>query len=186
MTGRWLLLLCKAHAVCLTAYAWLGGGSLAASGLGMAGGAAVLGGIVAAPVLMVGGIMLASKAEEAKENARSNLLKAEAAAEAMETAEVAARAIGRKATEVRNVLHRLQSDYLDDDLADLQDLVSSNDDYRTYDPMQKNLVCRAASLAVTAKNVAQAPLLDENGALTEAIRRALTNAKRFLKELDAM
>ena len=100
--------------------AWLGGGSLAAGGFGMAGGTAVLGGIVAAPVLLVGGLMLASKAEEAKENARSNVLKAEAAAEAMKTAEVAARAIGRKATEVRNVLHRLQSDYFDDDLAGLR------------------------------------------------------------------
>ena len=166
--------------------AWLGGGSLAAGGFGMAGGTAVLGGIVAAPVLLVGGLMLASKAEEAKENARSNLLKAEAAAEAMETAEVAARAIGRKAAEVRRVLRRLQKDYLEDDLAELRSLVSTNDNYHTYDPRQKQLVCRAASLAVTAKNVAEAPLLDEDGALTKAIRRALTKAKRFLKQLDAM
>ena len=152
----------------------------------MAGGTAVLGGIVAAPVLLVGGLMLASKAEEAKENARSNLLKAEAAAEAMKTAEVAARAIGRKADKVRRVLRRLQNDYLDDDLAELRSLVSTNDDYRTYDPRQKQLVCRVASLAVTAKNVAEAPLLDEDGTLTEAIRQALAKAKRFLKQLDAM
>jgi hypothetical protein len=33
--------------------AWLGGGSLAAGGLGVAGGTAVLGGIVAAPVLLI-------------------------------------------------------------------------------------------------------------------------------------
>ena len=78
--------------------AWFGGGALSAGGTGIAFGAAVLGGIVAAPVLMVGGLMMASKAEEAKENARSNWHKAQADAEAMETAEVAARAIGRKAT----------------------------------------------------------------------------------------
>lgn len=36
--------------------AWLGGGSLAAGGLGIAGGTAVLGGIVAAPALLVAGI----------------------------------------------------------------------------------------------------------------------------------
>ena len=166
--------------------AWLGGGSLAAGGLGMAGGTAVLGGIVVAPLVLVAGAVLASKAEEAKENALSNLLKAEAASETMETAEVAARAIGRKATETRNVLHRLQNDYLDDDLAELQDLVSTNHDYRTYEPMQKRLVCRAASLAVTAKNVAEAPLLDKDGVLTETIRQTLTKARRFLKELYAI
>ena len=43
--------------------AWLGGGSLAAGGMGIAGGTAVLGGIVAAPVLLVGGLLLAYKAE---------------------------------------------------------------------------------------------------------------------------
>lgn len=53
--------------------AWFGGGALGVGGLGMAGGVAVLGGIVAAPVLAIGGLILASKAEEAKENAYSNL-----------------------------------------------------------------------------------------------------------------
>lgn len=166
--------------------AWLGGGALAAGGLGIAGGTIVLGGIVAAPVLAVGGLILASKAEKAKEEAQSNLLKAEAAAEAMGTAEVAARAIGRKAAQVRKVLHRLQNDYFDDDLAKLQALVSTNDDYRAYEPTQKQLVCRAASLAVTAKNIAETPLLNKNGVVTDAIRQALAKAKRFLKQLDAM
>ena len=45
--------------------AWLGGGSLAAGGFGMAGGTLVLGGIVTAPALAVMGFMAASKAEEA-------------------------------------------------------------------------------------------------------------------------
>ena len=45
--------------------AWLGGGSLAVGGFGMAGGTLVLGGIVTAPALAVMGFMAASKAEEA-------------------------------------------------------------------------------------------------------------------------
>ena len=164
--------------------AWLGGGSLAAGGFGMAGGAAVLGGIVAAPVLLVGGLMMASKAEEAKENARSNQFKAQAAAEVMETAEVAARAIGRKANEIRKVLKRLQEDYLDNDLGDLQDLVSTNVDFRTYSRPQKELVGRTVSLAVTAKNLAEAPLLEEDGSITKAIRETLRESKSVLQRLD--
>ena len=50
--------------------AWLGGGSLAAGGLGVAGGMAILGGIVAAPVLAIGGMFLSSKAEVALEKRR--------------------------------------------------------------------------------------------------------------------
>ena len=164
--------------------AWLGGGSLAAGGFGMAGGAAVLGGIVAAPVLLVGGLMMASKAEEAKENALSNRRKARAAATAMEEAEVAAREIGRKATQVRNVLKRLQ-DYLCNDLEALEDLVSVSTDYRTYDAQDKELVCRTASLAVTAKNLAETPLLEEDGSVTNAIRQEFRAAKRSLKALGA-
>lgn len=166
--------------------AWLGGGSLAAGGFGIAGGTAVLGGIVAAPVLLVGGLMLASKAEEAVENALSNRWKAEAAAEEMETAGVAARAIGRKATEVRNVLKQLQEDHLKDDLSALQALVLANNDYRTYHRSQKELVCRTVSLAVTSKNVVEAPLLDDSGAITQAIRQELRKAKKLLRELEAM
>lgn len=50
--------------------AWLGGGSLAAGGFGIAGGSLALAGIVAGPALAVGGFMLASKAEEALTEAR--------------------------------------------------------------------------------------------------------------------
>ena len=166
--------------------AWLGGGSLAAGGFGMAGGAAVLGGIVAAPVLLVGGLLMASKAEAAVENALSNRFKAEAAAEDMKTAGAAALAIGRKANEVRKVLKRLQEDHLDSDLGDLQDIVSTNADYRTYNRPQKELVGRTLSLAVTAKNLAEAPLLEEDGSITKAIRETLRESRKFLQRLDGM
>lgn len=166
--------------------AWLGGGALSIGGLGMAGGAAVLGGIVAAPVLLVGGLLLASKAEEAKENARSNRYKARAAAEAMKAAEVAARAIGRTSDEVRKVLKRLQEDHLDHEIGVLRDLVSINPDYRTYNSTQRELVGRTVSLAVTAKNLAEAPLLEEDGSITQAIRQNLAQAKAFLQKLEEM
>jgi hypothetical protein len=49
--------------------AWFGGGSLAAGGLGIAGGTAVLGATVAGPILAVGGFMLGSKGAKAKTEA---------------------------------------------------------------------------------------------------------------------
>jgi hypothetical protein len=45
--------------------AWLGGGSLATGGLGVAGGTAVLGGAIAGPVIAVMGIAAAKKSETA-------------------------------------------------------------------------------------------------------------------------
>lgn len=48
----------------------IGGGSLAAGGLGMAGGTMILGGVVAAPVIAVAGWAFASHAADALENAK--------------------------------------------------------------------------------------------------------------------
>lgn len=166
--------------------AWLGGGTLAAGGLGITGGLAVLGGIVAAPVLLVGGMLLASKAEQAKENAKSNRRKAEAAAEAMKTARVAARAIMRAADEVNHVLKKLYERLFVDDLVALQQLVSNNDDYRTYNRGEKDLVARAVTVAVTLKNVMQAPLLEDDGSIAPKIKKTLQDAAAVLRELEAV
>lgn len=65
--------------------AWFGGGSLAAGGLGMAGGTAVLGGIVAGPVLAVAGFIMAAKSEENLANAKKTYSEAKLAAEKMDT-----------------------------------------------------------------------------------------------------
>lgn len=50
--------------------AWLGGGTLAAGGFGMAGGMLALGGIALAPVIAITGFVMASKAEEAVSEAK--------------------------------------------------------------------------------------------------------------------
>ncbi|QLE07752.1 hypothetical protein HYD28_01480 [Pseudoalteromonas shioyasakiensis] len=49
--------------------AWLGGGSLASGGFGIAGGTMVLGGLVAGPLLAIGGSVFAAKAAKAKDEA---------------------------------------------------------------------------------------------------------------------
>ena len=152
--------------------AWLRGGALRSGD----GSAVILGGVTAAPVLLVSGFMLPSRAgEEAMEQALSNLLDAEAAA----------RAVGRKATEVRKALARLQEGRLATDLTALRDLVSANDDYRTYSRPQKALVGRAASLAKAARDVAEAPLLGKDGGVPDTLRQELKKAKKVLMALNA-
>lgn len=66
--------------------AWFGGGSLAAGGLGMAGGTLVLGGLVAGPILAVGGLLMASKAKANLAEAKAKYREAEAAVEEMQNA----------------------------------------------------------------------------------------------------
>ena len=164
--------------------AWFGGGSLAVGGLGIAGGTAVLGGIVAAPVLLVGGLVLSSKGAEARENARSNLAKAEAEAEKMKTAGAAALAIGLVANQTRETIQALR-EYLDYELPMLHDIVETNDDYRTYSRAEGELVARTLSVALVLKELIETPLWEKDGAISVAIKEAIENSRKFSEELEA-
>ena len=55
--------------------AWFGGGAIAAGGLGMAAGAAVLSGLFIGPAILIGGWLLSSKAEDALNEARKSYSK---------------------------------------------------------------------------------------------------------------
>ena len=114
--------------------AWLGGGSLASGGLGMAGGYAVLGGFLAGPVLAVGGMILASKAEESKEKAKENVVKAKVAAREMKIAETTTKAIKKSCNLSRKTLKDL-SKVLELYLKEVTAMIknnSSDDEIRPY------------------------------------------------------
>lgn len=84
--------------------AWLGGGSLATGGFGMAGGMLALGGIVAGPALAIGGFMLASKAEEAMTQAREYRAEVDEAVEKMELIEEGLKGLQANADEMSHAL----------------------------------------------------------------------------------
>jgi len=163
--------------------AWLGGGALSAGGFGMAGGMAVLGGIVAGPVLAVGGIMMASKAEEAKQTAYANHDKAKAAVEQMDSASVVLDGIDKRTIEFKDVLQPLNKvfEYY---IEDLEDIIDVSTDYRTYSQKDKETVMLTASIAKTIKNVCDAPIIDEDGDVTRKSKRVLKKASRLMEEIN--
>lgn len=159
--------------------AWLGGGSLAAGGYGMAGGMMVLGGVVAGPVLAVGGMMMASKAEAAKEDAYGNLDKAELASEQMKEARVAASGIRLRFEEITKVLRSLELRF-QPLLQSLNELVESNTNYSTYSEEDRKGVMIAASTAKVLKNLLEAPIIDNEGTLTPDSRKVLEETKKII------
>lgn len=84
--------------------AWLGGGSLATGGFGMAGGALALGGVVLGPALAVGGFMLASKAEEALTQARKYEAEVDLAVAKIKESKVVLAGLSSNADEVASAL----------------------------------------------------------------------------------
>lgn len=99
--------------------AWLGGGSIASGGFGMAGGMIALGGIVAGPALAIGGFMLASKAEEALTKAVKYSAQVDKAVSEIKMIETVLDGIQKNADEViytlNQLVHRFESMKVNDD-----------------------------------------------------------------------
>lgn len=147
--------------------AWLGGGALSAGGFGMAGGMAVLGGIVAGPALAIGGAFMASKAEKALNDARSNLDQAHAFQEQGENICSVLNAIQDRAIQIKDLLDEL--DYrMSRAVSEVDNIIYDfGTDYRKLNRSAKEEIGIAAQIAKTIKIVLDTPLLNEDGELND-------------------
>lgn len=162
--------------------AFLGGGSLAAGGLGMAGGMAVLGGIVAAPALAVLGLFMGSSAKKNLSNAHSNLAEAKKFREEMETASVLCNGIRRRAYMFERLLIRLHI-MLGSANNGMQSAIDTyGTDYRNFSQDAKKTVGAAASLAKAVKTILDTPILTEDGKLTPESLDAANSVRAALPE----
>lgn len=139
--------------------AWLGGGTLASGGFGMAGGALALGGIVLGPALAVGGFMLASKAEEALTKARKYEAEVDVAIEKMKATQVILSALSANAKEMASALTGIAERF---DLIK----VSSN---KNPDAFEKMFV-----LGIALKNIANTPIMENDGAASKHIKSKIS------------
>ena len=145
--------------------AWLGGGSLATGGLGIAGGTAVLGGIVAAPALLVGAFFLNCKAEEAMNKAKTYYAKAEVEAEKFNSARSLYLAIDERAEDIIDVLVQLD-ELFGDEVVKMQEVIRlKGTNVREFTRAERAYIADAASTAQTLCTIIDTPLCREDGTL---------------------
>ncbi|MCG6134311.1 MAG: hypothetical protein MET45_06560 [Nostoc sp. LLA-1] len=89
--------------------AWLGGGSLAAGGGGMALGTLVLGGIAVGPALMIGGFVLGGQGEKALTEARNYEAKANTEIAKLDAFENFLGQVQRRITELKDIVQTLNN-----------------------------------------------------------------------------
>ncbi len=112
--------------------AFFGGGSLAAGGLGMAGGTVVLGSLVAGPALLVMGLVAGKAAKKELEKACTNRAEAVRIATQLDTASLQCETIRRRTYVFYNLLARLDS-YFMPLIYRMSDVVKTEgDDYSRY------------------------------------------------------
>jgi len=153
--------------------AWLGGGSLAAGGYGMAGGMMVLGGIVAGPALAIFGHVMGNKGEEALNTARSNLEQARTIREQAELMANKLKAI-EKVTSLANTTFSKVSSQLRRAVAELKKVLDNDGvDFRTYSDDSKNVVFRSVKFAQLLKAMIDTAILDQDGNLVLSTEKRL-------------
>lgn len=163
--------------------AFFGGGSLAAGGLGMAGGTAVLGGLVAGPALMVMGLVAGSAAKKNLEQAYTNRSEAIQIASELNAAGLQCEAIRRRTYLFYNLLARLDTYFLPL-IYRMEGIVEQEgDNYRNYAPESKKVIASCASVAVSVKSVLDTPLLTDDGLLTGESGERAESIEGFLEEL---
>ncbi|KXK70710.1 hypothetical protein BC89_12010 [Pseudomonas monteilii] len=153
--------------------AWLGGGSLAAGGYGMAGGMMVLGGIVAGPALAIFGHVLGNKGEEALNNARSNLEQARTINDQAELMAGKLRTI-EQITSMANTTFSKISSQLRRTVGELKKIIENNGvDYRTFSDESKEVVFRSVKFAQLLKAMIDTAILDQDGNLVLATEKRI-------------
>lgn len=163
--------------------AFFGGGSLAAGGLGMAGGTAVLGGLVAGPALMVMGLVAGNAAKKNLEKAYTNKAEAIQIASQLNVAGLQCETIRRRTYMFYNLLARLDTYFLPL-IYKMEDIVANEgEDYRAYSTDSKKVIASCASVAVSVKSVLDTPLLTDDGLLTDESESTATNIEGFLNNM---
>ncbi|MDR2091992.1 MAG: hypothetical protein LBP58_01540 [Azoarcus sp.] len=145
--------------------AWLGGGTLAAGGYGVAGGMAVLGTLVAGPALLIFGSILGAKADKKLDEARTNLEKAE-------TFDTEVRGICQKLVMIQKVAElatdtlsqlRIRLRRINTRFAEILETRGVN--FQNYSTDEKATVFQGVKFAQLIKAMIDINLLSEDGAL---------------------
>ncbi|WP_282396620.1 hypothetical protein [Pseudomonas sp. PS01298] len=153
--------------------AWLGGGSLAAGGYGMAGGMMVLGGIVAGPALAIFGHVLGNKGEEALNTARGNMEQARTLRDQAELMASKLTAI-EKVTSLANSTFSKISSQLRRSVGELKKVIEQEGvDYRSFSKESKEAVFASVKFAQLIKAMIDTAILDKDGNLVLSTKKRI-------------
>lgn len=148
--------------------AWLGGGSLASGGLGIAGGTAVLGGLVVAPAALIAAWWWECKAEEALNKAKAYKCKAEAWIANGNKINKYLKAVTARAEQIEALLadfDRMLAEQLEIMLKNLRK--NQSYDWNDYSVNDQKQIAITALLTKAIKQVIDTPLLYEDGTLAD-------------------
>ena len=159
--------------------AYLGGGSLAAGGYGMAAGTAVLGGIAVAPAVLVAGLVVGAKGEKALEKATKFSADVDVAAEKIAVSMRLLKRAERRVNEVIELMSQVDA-RAHTAMSRLDDVTAVFDDDNAQ---HMDLLRLAMLLCGGVRQLVDLKLLDADGVLDDS-SSALIHSFRSLIHVD--
>ena len=160
--------------------AWLGGGSIAAGGGGMAAGATVLTGITAGATAGVGllaaGLLASTHYSKKLTESKEYQAKIEIEVEDIQKLWILLDGISKRSNELKEVTHQLEGTIVQQ----LELLEPLSIDYNTNDEYYTSIFQKVAILIKTMSELAQTPLLDENGNTSAESTKIIENTYSVL------
>ena len=151
----------------------------------MAGGAAVLGGLVAGPALAILGVVMGAKASKNLDNAYSNLAEAKKYESEMDAASTLCIGIRRRSAMFSRFLMSLNAIF-EPLVFDMSKIIKEKGtDFRSFSEDEKKVVAEAMSLAGAIKAILDTPILDEQGNLTKESGKIIAATRRHLEQKEA-
>ncbi len=164
--------------------AWLGGGSLAAGGGGMAAGAVALGGIVAAPVLIIGYAIFHSKSKTNLADAKTNNLAANKYWKEIKLAVSKMKAITDRVEQMEYTLKKLDR-HFQKSVGTIEYIINKyGTNFSTYPESEQKEIYKSVMFAQTTKALLDVNLLKQNGELESASQEVLESTEDFLIAYD--
>ena len=168
----------------------LGGAGISVGGL--AGGAAL--GVVAAPIFAITGIFSASEASANLEKAKSNLLKAQAYQDEVETYAYLVHSVSERCDLFYEILVNIYTTWFTDAVNQLEMLVNSKKTFgnflknivgkKIYSKQEMKMVASVASLAKMVKTLIDTNILDSNGHVTDKSEGVILEIQDKMKNED--
>lgn len=165
--------------------AWFGGGSLAAGGLGMAGGAWVIGGLVAAPVLAVFTTFLASSAESKKYQAMSYYESVKALSEAMKGEKLLWLKIYDETKEILATLKELEPSF-NEKIAVVNYFANKKGiEVAKWEQDAQNELTALMQLAKTLQTAINEPIMSDDDEITQGVIKLQKESTKLMEKIKA-